>query len=62
MRNRGFQSPQASSSSKTSRGHAMCCRLAEVRDTIPGMKSIGNQVTFEAAQEIGARKSRVVII
>lgn len=34
----------------------------EVRDTIPGMNFIGNQVTLEAAQEIGARKSRVVII
>lgn len=62
MRNQGFQSPQASSYSKTSRGHAKRGRLAEVRDTIPGMNFIGNQVTLEAAQEIGARKSRVVII
>lgn len=28
----------------------------EVKDAIPGMNVIGNQVTPEAAQEIGARK------
>lgn len=33
-----------------------------VKDAIPGMNFTGDQVTLEATQEIGARKSRVVII
>lgn len=63
MRNRGFQSLRGPITFQNKPGARQCAaHWPEVKDAIPGMNFIGDQVTLEAAQEIGERKPRAMIV